>query len=107
MELKMNEKNGKNERKIKEAAALQYSPDKDCAPKIVAVGRGEVAEKIVGTARESDVPIYEDAQLAHTLNQMNLGDEIPPELYELVAEILVFVGNLDREYGERHGLIQK
>jgi flagellar biosynthesis protein len=52
---------------------------------------------------ENDVPVYENAQLAHALNSLNLGDEIPPELYEVVAEILVFVGSIDNGYGEAHG----
>lgn len=90
----------KKEKKIKEAAALQYSPGENSAPKIVAIGKGEAAEKILETAKEASVPIVQNAGLAHTLNKLNIGDEIPPELYEVVAEILVFVGNLDRNYGE-------
>ncbi|MDP4093675.1 MAG: EscU/YscU/HrcU family type III secretion system export apparatus switch protein [Bacillota bacterium] len=93
----------KNKGKVKEAAALRYSPDSDRAPKIVAVGKGEIAEKIVEKANESDVPIYQDEKLAHTLNSFNLGDEIPSELYEVVAEILVFIGNMDRNYGDGNG----
>lgn len=94
--------NKKVEKKIKEVAALQYSPDESKAPKIVALGRGEVAERILEKAKESNVPVYEDSKLAHTLAEMSLGDEIPPELYEIVAEILVFVNSLDRSYGEKN-----
>ena len=90
------------EKKIKEVAALQYTPGENTAPKIVALGKGEVAEKIIETAKANDVPIYENSQLAHTLNALNIGDEIPSELYGLVAEILVFVSNLDRNYGDMH-----
>lgn len=89
-------------KKIKKVAALKYSPDENQAPKVVAVGAGEVADKILQKARESDVPVYHDPQLAHTLSQLNIGDEIPPELYEVVAEILVFISNLDRAYGEKY-----
>lgn len=91
-------------KKIKEAAALKYSPEKDSAPKIIALGKGEAAEKILETAQENNVAIYQDAELAHTLNRLKIGDEIPPELYEVVAEVLVFISNLDRSYGEKYGL---
>jgi len=95
--------NKHRQKKIKEAAALKYSPEKDGAPRIVALGKGEIAEKILEAAWENDVTIYEDAQLAHTLNKLRIGDEIPPELYEVVAEILVFVSRLDKSFGEKYG----
>lgn len=91
-----------NKNKLKEVAALKYSPDQN-APKIVALGKGEVAERIIETAKDNDVPVYEDHDLAHTLNTFSIGDEIPPELYEVVAQILVFVSNLDNEYGDAYG----
>ena len=84
-------------------AAIRYSPDKNKAPSIVALGKGEVAEKIIETALDNDVPIYEDKNLAHTLNALRIGDEIPPELYEVVAQILVFVSKVDSKYGEIYG----
>lgn len=93
----------KEKQKVKEVAALKYSPDEDGAPKIVALGKGDVAEKILEKAKENNIPVYENEQLAHTLNALNLGDEIPAELYQLVAEILVFVSNLDKGYGEKYG----
>lgn len=93
--------NNKKEPKLSEAAALKYSPEKDGAPTIVALGRGEVAERMLDTAKNSDVPIYADANLAHTLNALNIGDEIPPGLYEVVAQVLVFVSRMDYDYGER------
>lgn len=96
----------KKEKKIKEAAALKYDPEKDTAPKIVALGQGEIAEKIFETARNNDVPIYEDANLAHTLNALNLLDEIPAELYEVVAQIMIFVSELDKTHGERYAGIK-
>jgi flagellar biosynthesis protein len=96
------EKN-KEEKKIKEVVALKYSPNENKSPKIVALGKGEIAEKILETAEKNDVPIYKDEKLAHTLNTLNIGTEIPAELYEVVAEILVFVSNLDKGYGEKYG----
>ncbi len=84
--------------KIKEAAALRYSPEKGGAPEIVALGKGEIAEKIIASAKENDVPLYEDEALAHTLNTLRIGDEIPKELYEVVSQVLVFVSRLDNKY---------
>jgi len=85
-------------KKVKEAAALRYDPEKGGAPEIVALGKGEVADRIIEKAKENDVPLYEDAKLAHTLNYLHVGDEIPRELYEVIAQILVFVSSLDDSY---------
>lgn len=93
----------KKDKKIKEAAALRYSPEKGGAPTIVALGKGEVAERMLEMAQNSEVPVYEDESLAHTLNALNIGDEIPSELYEVVAQVLVFVSKLDNNYGEKFG----
>lgn len=93
----------KDEKKVKEVAALQYSPDENKAPKLIALGKGEAAEKILKKARESNIPIYRDENLAHTLGKLNIGDEIPPELYEVVAEILIFVSSIDKSFGEKYG----
>jgi flagellar biosynthesis protein len=83
----------KHERK--EAAVLKYDKDK-AVPKVVAQGKGIVAEKIIEVAEEESIPIYKDPDLAHALNLLQFGDEIPPELYEVVAQILVFVGDIDK-----------
>lgn len=98
----------KKKEKIKEAVALKYSPDNGGAPEIVALGRGDTAERIIAKAKENDVPLYEDASLAHTLNYFKIGDEIPKALYEVVAQVLVFVSKLDSTFdksslkGDRH-----
>ena len=81
-------------KKVKTAVAVAYEPG-DKAPKILASGRGEVAEKIIAKAKENDVPFYKDNKLAETLSKLEIGDAIPPELYEVVAEILVFVDDMD------------
>ena len=85
--------------KEKTAVAVAYNPG-EVAPKILAVGKGEVAERIIETAKENDVPIYQDNKLAETLSRLQIGDTIPPELYEVVAEILVFVDDMDRMKGK-------
>jgi len=88
----------KKDKKIKEAAALRYDPQKNSAPEIVALGKGETAEKIIEKARQNDIPVYEDKELAHTLSFFKIGDEIPEELYEVVANILVFIGDIDGKF---------
>lgn len=81
--------------KIKSAVALEYNP-KDEAPIIVATGKGILAEKIIEKAKESNVPIHQDSKLAGTLSKLEIGDMIPPELYEAVAEVLVFVDAMEK-----------
>ena len=81
--------------KNKTAVAIAYEPG-DVAPKILATGKGAVAEKIIEKAKENNVPFYQDHKLAETLSKLEIGDAIPPELYDVVAEILVFVDDMDR-----------
>ena len=73
---------------------MQYGPD-DTAPVVVASGMGYLAEKIVDVAQENGVPVYEDDSLATVLTQLNLGQEIPPELYQAIVEIYVYFLNFD------------
>ncbi len=93
--------NNIGKKKIKEAAALRYSAENNGAPEIVALGKGEIAEKIIEKAKENNVPLYEDAELAHTLNFLEVGAEIPRELYEIVAKILVFVSDIDSKFNKQ------
>ena len=81
--------------KAKTAVALSYMPG-DAAPKILATGKGAVADRIIEAAKEADVPTYKDDKLADTLSRLEIGEMIPPELYEVVAEILVFVDAMDK-----------
>ena len=71
------------------AVALHY--DKSGAPRVVAKGRGSIGEKIIELAKVHDIPIEENEVLAGALANVELGDEIPVELYKAVAEVLVFV----------------
>ncbi len=75
--------------KSKLAVALHY--DKTGAPRVVAKGKGVIGAKIVELAREHDIPIEENEVLAGALSHVEIGDEIPPDLYKAVAEVLVFV----------------
>lgn len=79
----------------KTVVALEYETGEK-APKVVASGRGYLADKIVEVAKESDVPVHKDAKLARSLSVLDIGEYIPPELYSVVAEVLVFVDNMDR-----------
>lgn len=87
--------------KRKQAIALAYHPG-DEAPSIVATGSGALAERIIEKAKSSEVPVYEDDALANTLSKLEIGDLIPPRLYGVVAEILVFVDHLDKMKGKIH-----
>ncbi len=77
------------------AVALRYDRAKDGAPRVVAKGRGPVAETIIARAREHGVPLHEDSNLAATLSALDLETEIPPELYRAVAEVLAFIYRLN------------
>ncbi len=85
----------KKPEKPKQAIALTYDPEED-APKVIASGRGALAERIIEEAKQAKVPVHKDSKLADTLSKLEIGDMIPPELYEVVAEILVFVDQMDK-----------
>jgi flagellar biosynthesis protein len=71
------------------AVALHY--DKTGAPRVVAKGRGSIGDKIIEIANAHDIPIEENEVLAGALSNVEIGDEIPADLYKAVAEVLVFV----------------
>ncbi len=79
----------------KKAAALKYNMEKDNAPKIIASGKGEIAKKILKKAEEEDIHIEKNQDIAEILVKMEIGEEIPPELYEVIAEILSFIYDLE------------
>lgn len=80
----------------KKAVAIHYDQNKDSAPRIVAGGRGAIAEQILSLASEHDVPLHEDRALVETLLAFDIGKEIPPDLYQVVAEVLAFVQRIDK-----------
>jgi flagellar biosynthesis protein len=73
------------------AVALQYEKGSNEAPRVVARGKGEIGHKIIETARAHGVPIEENPGLAAALSDVEIGDQIPVELYKAVAEVLVFI----------------
>ncbi|WP_249869801.1 EscU/YscU/HrcU family type III secretion system export apparatus switch protein [Oceanobacillus saliphilus] len=83
--------------KRKKAAALRYDLEKDFAPKITATGKGLVADEILKTAKENDVPILKDPSLIELLAELNINETIPDELYQAVAEVFAFVYQSDKE----------
>ena len=86
-------------RKSRTAIALSYEPD-EAAPKVIASGKGYLADRIIERAKEADIPLHRDEKLADTLSRLEIGALIPPELYEVVAEILVFVDKMDKIKGK-------
>ena len=80
------------------AAALKYDAATENAPKVIAKGRGLVAEKIIALARERGIPMREDPDLVQMLTQIDLDQAIPPSLYKVVAELLAFVYRLNQSY---------
>lgn len=76
------------------AVALAY--DQAGGPKVVAKGSGHIAHKIIEHALEYGIPIQKDEMLVETLLEVNLGEEIPPQLYQVVAELLAFIYRLDQ-----------
>jgi flagellar biosynthesis protein len=81
----------------KKAAALRYDAKRDAAPKVVAKGSGKIAERILQIAKEHNIPIKDDPQLVEVLSTLDLYQEIPPELYRAVAEILAFVYRMTKK----------
>lgn len=90
----------------RQAIAIKYDIDKSKAPKIIATGRGNIADKILEVAEENNIPFYEDQSLADLLSRLEIDQEVPSELYSLVAEVLAFVYQLDRMAKKRQ-LIRK
>jgi len=78
----------------RQAVALRYEPKKDDAPKLVAKGRGYLADKIIELARLHNIPIRQDKKLLQILSRLDLEEEIPLEVYKAVAEILAFIYRL-------------
>jgi flagellar biosynthesis protein len=75
----------------KQVVALRYDAEREGAPKVVASGRGDAAEAILAAAHEHGVPVEEDAALLGLLAGCEVGEEIPAELYEAVAELLTWL----------------
>ena len=92
-----------NQKKRKEingpqAAVIKYDEEAGKAPVVVAHGKGHVAQQIIELAQKNNIQIQEDSSLVANLLDMDLGDNIPPQLYSVMAEILLLIEEIEREY---------
>lgn len=85
------------ETRVKKAVALKYERSKDRAPRVTAKGARKIAERIIELAREKGIPITEDPDLVGALMKLDLQEQIPEELYKVVAEILAFAYRINRK----------
>ena len=83
------------------AVAILYDEKEANAPKVIARGKGTVAEKIIEVAREAGIHIQEDPNLVELLSKIEIGEEIPVELYQTVAEVLSFVYKINSKFREK------
>jgi flagellar biosynthesis protein len=88
------------DRPSRSAVAIAYDREKDRAPRVVAQGYGELAERIIEEANRSGVFVHDSPELVALLMNLNLDEVIPEELYRVVAELLVWLSTLDKEHSE-------
>ena len=84
----------------RKAVALKYEAERDNAPRVIAKGRGHVAEHILETAQKNSVPVYQDKTLVNMLMALEIDREVPPELYKAIAEVMAYVYKMDKSHGE-------
>lgn len=90
----------KNPPQVKKAAALKYDNTADAAPRIVAKGRQHTAEKILEIAKTYDIPVHKDEDLVSILEQIEVDQEIPLEVYSVVAEIFAYIYRVNKSKAE-------
>lgn len=93
----------KQDPKRKSVVAIKYDAKKAPAPKVIAKGEGLVGEKILALARENNVPIKKDPDLIQILSQVDIDEEIPASVYQIVAELLVFIYQINKDYKPQVG----
>lgn len=81
----------------KGALALGYNPEKNSAPKVVAKGFGEIAEKIIRIAQENKILIHNDQLLFNSLYRLEVGEEIPVKMYQVIAELLAYIYKMNKQ----------
>lgn len=87
----------RNELNGPSAAVIRYDAESDRAPTVVAQGRGAIAQQIISMAKQHDIPLQQDASLIGTLIDMDLGDNVPPQLYSVIAEILLMLEEMENK----------
>ena len=90
----------KEKKSLKKAVSLQYEPAGQEAPVITAKGQGIIAEKIIEIARKNHIPIKDDPDLIEILSQLEVDEQIPPAVYQVVAEVFAFIYHLNTQYRE-------
>lgn len=100
--------------KVARAVALQYDASHSSAPRVVAKGQGELAERILESARQEGIPLYQDPELIEVLSQLDVGTQIQPELYRAVAQVLIYIYKMNQKKKDavvgairRQGLLAK
>lgn len=86
------------------AAAIEYDSQKDAAPRVTAKGRGIIGERILDLAVKHGVPVKKDPALVQILSRLDIDEQIPPELYKAVAEILAFIYSINERYREKQSI---
>lgn len=81
-----------------QAAVVKYSDEAGKAPVVVAQGKGYLAQKMIEMAKEHNIAMQEDSTLVGNLLDMDLGENIPPQLYAVMAEILVLLEEMEKNY---------
>ena len=81
----------------KKVAALKYDQQNDAAPRLAAKGKGHLAEKILEIAKEHDIPIRKDADLVEVLQKLEIDEEIPLEIFAVVAEIFAYIYKTNKQ----------
>lgn len=92
--------NQKNRRKINgpSAAVIRYDESKDGSPTVIAQGKGLLATKIMELAKQHNIQMQEDEGLVQHLLDIDLGENVPPQLYSVIAEILLLIEEMERKY---------
>lgn len=80
------------------AAVIRYDQEKDDVPIVVAQGRGDIARQIMKIAEEHDIPLHQDEALVQHLLDLDLGESIPPQLYAVMAEVLIMIERMEKKY---------
>jgi flagellar biosynthesis protein len=85
-------------KRAKSAVSLRYDALTSTAPKVTAKGKGQIAENIIALAHEHNIPVQQDPDLIEVLSQVDVDQEIPPAVYQVVAELLAFVYQMNNDY---------
>lgn len=88
---------------VRKSLALKWNREKDEAPRLIAAGKGPLADRIVSLALEAGIPVQENKGLTEALSEFSPGCEIPPDLYQMAAEVYIFLMELDQSESPLRG----